>query len=544
MTKQIRILALAVLVSGAVFGEEPFTVTLDTVADAFFMRSFWGDYESKAPAVTGSPYRYQGTGDIKMFQSSAFDEGLNGRVKFFYAGEVLGGSLQLRAEKETGILGDWEAWLRPFKNLRLLSGNQGQRGQVEPYQHFDDFLVTRIEYLGILLPLWQKNPPSTSGNNLDPTKDFPYAYISPSENKGFAKFAGTDTNDLFMPAGAIVRQPLGLLLDFNFAPLTVSASAGGLFESISRPFKIPWGVGSGTRLSDYDNTHDPVSMSKTSFGFRVEGAQIADRVTAAAVYKYADSYLAKPEADVTDNIIEETVRNHAFGLYANIKVLPSLGITAGYSGLARSWENSKYPDTKPSEAGDLDYEAHELSEHKQAAFPYLSGIDLRASYTGINKLLISLNNNLSFANIRGISQADRAAGHFANAWAYGGPLNEDSIYAEKRAEEYLGIYNALALAYELSEVLLLNFQAANQYGTFTLREERGAVAQSFTETLGLYAGLSYKIIRTDRISGSIRGGFDLRMSSYSYQDFGSKDKPIHKTGYIDFGIPLGLKVEF
>jgi hypothetical protein len=544
MKKQVNVLFLTVLVLGAAFGQEPFTVTLDTVADVFFLRAFWGDYGSKTPAVTGSPYRYQGTGDFKMFQSSAFDEGLNGRVKFLYAGDIIGGSLQLRAEKNTGILGDWEAWLRPVRYVRVLTGNQGQRGQVEPYQNFDDFLLTRIEYLGVLLPLWQKTPPSTSGNNLDPTKDFPYGYINPSENKGFAKFAGTDTNDLFTPAGSISRQPMGFLLDLNFAPLAVSVSAGGLFESLSRPFKTPWSQGSGTRLSDYDSAHDPVSNTKTNFGFRVEGLEIAELVTAAAVYKYADSYLAKPEADVLDNTIEETVRNHAFGLYVNVKPLAVLGITAGYSGLAQSWENPKYPDTKPGTAGDADYELHELSEHKRVNFPYFNGIDLRACYTGITRLSITSNNNLSFARIKGISQDDRADGLFVKGWAYEGFLNEDSVYAERQAEEYFGLYNALGLQYELSGAFIVEFQAANRLGFFTLREGGAPVARSVTETLGLYTGLVYTVIQTDRIRGSIRGGFDLKMSSYSYQDFGSRDKPVHKTGYIDFGIPLGLKLEF
>ncbi|MDR1099037.1 MAG: hypothetical protein LBL28_01005 [Treponema sp.] len=544
MKKHIILLFLTALVFGSAFAEEPFTVIIDAIADVFYMRSFTGDYGAKNPAAVGSPYLYQGEGDIKSFQSSAFDDGLNGRVTFLYADEIIGGSLQLRAENDTGILGDWDAWLRLGKYMKVLTGNQGQRGQVAAYQNFDDFLSTKIDYLGILLPFWQKNPPSTSGNNLDPTRDFPYGYISPSENKGFAKFAGTDTNDLFMPAGSTDRQVMGYLLDLTFAPLTISASAGGLFESLSRPFKTPWIQGSGTRLSDYDNTYDPVLSTKTNFGFRAEGAQIADILTVAAVYKYADTYLAKPEAVDTENTIDEAVRNHAFGLYANVKPASFLGISAGYSGLVQSWENSKYPATKPSSAGDIDYETHELSEYRRINFPYYNGVDLRAFFTGVEKLSITFNNNLSFARIKGISQADRADGSFAKGWAYAGQLNEDNAFAEKRAEDYLGFYNALGLKYEINNALDLDFQAANQLGFFTLREDGAPVARSITESLGLYTGLSYRVIQRDRVRGSIRGGIDLKISSYSYQDFGSKDKPTHKTGYIDFGIPLGIKVEF
>jgi hypothetical protein len=535
---------MATLALGAAFADGPFTVTLDAVADVFYMRNFSGDYKSKNPSITGSPYRYQGNGDIKMFQSSAFDDGLNGRVKFFYSGEKIGGSLQLRAENNAGILGDWDAWLRFGKYVRILAGNQGERGQVEPYQNFDDFLNTKIDYFGVLLPFWQKNPPTTSGNNIDPTKDFPYGYTGPSDNKGFAKFTGTDTNDLFMPAGSITRQTMGFLFDLTFAPLTVSASAGGLFESLSLPFNMPWGQGSGTRLSDYDNTYDPVASTKANFGFRVEGAKIIDLLTMAAVYKYADSYLAKTGASDSGNTIEEAVRNHALGVYANVSPASFWGISAGYSGLIQSWENQKYPATQPGNGGDLDYALHELSEYKKVIFPYYSGIDLRVFFTGIENLSITCNNNVSFAGVKGISQNDRADGRFAKGWAYGGELNENSPRAENRAENYFGLYHALGVKYEITAALTAGLQAASQLGIFSLRENSFLAARSISETLGLYAGVTYTLIENSHIRGSIRGGFDIRISFYTYQDFGSQDKPIHKAGYIDFGIPMGILVEF
>jgi hypothetical protein len=525
-----------------------FSITLDAIVDAVYIRSFSGDYAEKNPALPGSPYRYQGDGDMRSFTPSTFDDSLNARVKFDYSGDVFGGILQLRAESGTARLGDWEAWLRLGKMLRILTGNMAQRGQVEQYKNFDDFLRTRVDYFGVLLPVWKMNPPLVMGNNFDPTLNFPYGYIAPNDNYGYAELAGTDTNDLFMPAGSTSRQTMGVLLDVSYAPVTLSASVGGLFQSQSRPFKTPWATGgSGLTLSDWDNTYDPAYNSGTTFAARAEGAKILDMITAAVVYKYADSCLEKLTAENANNIIEEKIGNHAFGLYVNVTPpVPGLGISAGYSGLFKTQKNPKYKDTTISSTIGEDANTHSLSVYKEVEYPYYSGVDLRLVYEGIEKLTLTCNNNISFARVYGTKNRQE---NFASGWAYPGRLNEADdgnpstpYMVPFRSETYVGLYNALGVNYRITETLAVDLQAANRYAVFSLDWEESPVS-SVTNSFGLYAGASYTVYQKDNFHASIRGGLDFKWNTYSYQD-DSTLRNTHYAGYLDFGIPVAVKVVF
>ncbi|MDR1174772.1 MAG: hypothetical protein LBK83_04805 [Treponema sp.] len=548
MKKIACIFLLAALGFGTAFADGPFSVTLDAIVDAFYVRSFGGDYAEKTPALPGSPFKYQGDGDIRSFTASVFDDNLNARVKFDYSNEVFGGILQLRAESGTAALGDWEAWLRLGKYIRVLTGNMGQRGQVEQYKNFDDFLRTRVDYFGVFLPVWKTNPPLVMGNNFDPTANFPYGYIAPNDNYGYAELMGTDTNDLFMPAGSVSRQTMGVLLDLSYAPVTLSASAGGLFQSRSRPFKTPWATGgSGTTLSDWDTTYDPAYNSGINFAIRAEGARILDMVTAAAVYKYAASSLEKLTAENKDNIIKEKIGNHAFGLYVNVTYpVYSLGISVGYSGLLKTQENPKYKDTVIKDTIGEDANTHYLSVYKEVVYPYYSGIDIRVVYTGLKNLTLTCNNNISFAKIYGTKNREET---FTCGWAYSGRLNEADdgnpatpYVVPFRSESYVGLYNALGANYKITEVLAVDLQLANRLAVFSFRWEHNPL-RSVTNSFGVYAGASYTVYQRGSFHASIRGGLDLKWNSYSYQE-DSALRNVHHAGYLDFGIPVALKVVF
>jgi hypothetical protein len=527
-------------------GGQPFSVTLDAVFDAVYIRTLSGDYAEKNPALSGSPYKYQGDGDISSFRSSVFDDGLNARVKFDYSNEVFGGILQLKAESGTAVLGDWEAWLRPGKHLRILTGNTGQRGQVEQYKHFDDFLKTRVDYFGVLYPVWKLNPRSITANNFDTMAEFPYGYDAPSANYGYAELAGTDTNDLFMPAGSTSRQTMGVLLDLSYAPVTLSASVGGLFQSQSRPAKKPWSFIGNTVSSEYDSIYDPAVNSGTNFAFRLEGAKILDMVTAAAVYKYADSYLEKLTAPSKENTIDEKIKNHAFGLYVNVTPpVSGLGISVGYSGLLKTLENPKYNDTDTT-TDVVDDDLHLAQLYRETLFPFYNGIDLRVVYRGIENLTLTCNNNISFATVYGTTNRDEV---FASGWAYSGKLNEADdgnpstpYRVPFRSENYTGLYNSLGVNYRISESLAADLQVANRRAFFTLQWEEDPLG-SVTNSFGVYAGAVYTVYRKGNFHASIRGGLDLKWNTYSYQD-DSTLKNVHHAGYMDFGIPVAIKVIF
>ena len=134
--------------------------------------------------------------------------------------------------------------------------------------------------------------------------------------------------------------------------------------------------------------------------------------------------------------------------------------------------------------------------------------------------------------------------HYSKTWVYRSWLNQNSFSVpviEQRSESYLGLYNALGVKYAVTDSLTADLQAANQLGIFSLDWEEEAV-QSVTDYFGLYAGVTYTVFETEKIRASLRGGVAAKLSSFSYQDPTTKD--IHKAGILDFGIPIGVKVEF
>jgi hypothetical protein len=542
MRKGICAFALAALVCVAVCADGLFTVSIDTVRDALWMRTFSGDYAVKEPDFSQTVFNYQGEGETKSFQTTAFGDTFTALVKFAYADEQYGGLLQLKMiNGVNNIFGsDWEAWLRLGSHARLLGGNQAQRGKIAQYQNFDDFLTLKIDNLGIMIPDWQRTPQYVSGgtgNNLNEA-DFPYGYGQPNTERGFSKFAGSETGDLFIPAGSTGRLS-GFLADCVFDPVTITASVGGLFEQANLPLDTPWAELWSPTLPSYDKTREPVVKTGIGFGVRAEATEIAGILTAAAMYKYAASTVTKLEALDDKNLVDELVNNHAFGVYANIRPIAGLGITLGYSGQVRFWKNTEYQNTNPTGESIIE---HWPSKYGKTVYPFYNGIDLRAQYSGVEKLTVTFNNNVSFSRLGGT--VDRTE-IFINSWAYASQLNEnvEDNGAAGRSENYLGYYAALGAAYNPSDVLTLYAQVANQLGVFTLRWEEDPLT-SITDNLGAYIGVKYQFIKKFGFRSSVRGGLALKLHSYSYQETISADRLVLKAGYCEFGIPIAIKVEF
>jgi hypothetical protein len=560
MKKIFLVLALAAAGLGTVFADG-FGITVSAITDAFFWRHLTGDYAEQLS--NGTQYVYQGGDEIKAFQTSAFDSGMTGTIKFTYTDDYFGALLgispryiakswgtEVAANLYTGFLiddFDWEAWLKVFGgHLKLLAGNQAQRGQIERYQHFDDFLKTKIDSLGVFYPIWQRvTLANTGAGNVVPSLSFPYGYETLGASKGFAAFASSETNDLFVPAGSTSQQALGFLVDAIFEPVTVSASVSGLFSQLELPFGSPWVSDEGTRLTGQDTTHEPLFNRNISGALRVEGAKLADLVSVAGVYKYTEADTTKDNAEAESMLLDEKVRCHAFGIYFNITPLAGLGITAGYSGLLPLWE-------APVTQTHLDNQAaedHRLSAYSDTIQPFYNGADLRASYSGIDDLRITFNNNVSFASVKGTADYHKK---YSVGWAYETELNatkdDTNPGGEGRTENYLGIYNALGLAYQLSPALSLDLQIANQLGLFTLDfvtiDGEAGTLKSSTNVLGSYAGFSY-VIPSQKTSAkaTLHAGLACKWSAYQYQRL-DNNYTIDQAGYLDFGIPLEVKVEF
>jgi hypothetical protein len=404
--------------------------------------------------------------------------------------------------------------------------------------------------MGVLVPVWRYTSLVNTGNNYDVINNFPNGYTSPQQSLGYTEFAGTDTGDLFMPAGSTIRRS-GFLLDLQYAPVTISASVGGLLENLVSPSQVWWTVpaSEATRRPEYyDVSHQPLIKRKLNFGFRAEGDKIADFVTLSGVYKFAQNFISKGEADDEMDEILLTINNHAFGLYANAAPLPGLGVTVGYSGFVRTWKNlaekTALSTSDASVAANVYYDDDLVFlyyKNQEINFPYYSGIDLRfdldSTFLQMTGLSLTLNNNLSFA---GMSSAENTTTNRAIGWAYTGELNNQQ--SAKRSEGYFGMNNVLGIKYEATKTLTAQLQAANQLGLFTLQWENDPV-HSVTDYIGVYAGSIITIYGKNGAKASIRGGIALKASLFSYQT-ATAEAPTFNAGFIDFGFPLGLMVEF
>ncbi|MDR1787269.1 MAG: hypothetical protein LBR16_02300 [Treponema sp.] len=533
---------LPALCPSAVFADGFYTLSLDSVFDALYLMRFSGSYSDASTKPSTNPYPYQGEGETSAFQTSLFDKGLKGRLNFSYEGDRVGGSLQFKTLVDTTYTqgsADWDIWLRLFNNALLLrAGSQGQYGQVEDYDTFDDFLSAKIDHFGILVPNWLSVSIMTTGNVVDGTS-FPYGHTTPGESYGYAEVKNSGANDLFMAAGALSRQGMGFLLDAAAGPLTFSVSAGGLLLSTSQPLMTWYKDSPNGVLNMYDgDSYDPLETKGFSIAGRVEGADLFNRLNAALVYKYAGSRFTKTEAINAADKIREKVDHHAFGIYANLRTpLDGLFVSLGYSGLAQSWEN---PEGATSITSMPSFDAHYLSQYRKVTLPFYSGFDLMLRYSEGNWFSVTLNNKVSFASVRG--NAHRANNEqFSGGWAYTAQLNEDASGKEAaRIERYFGFYNALGIHFAANKRLAFDVQAAYHAAFFRLHWER-PVLEAVTSVVGLYTGLSYTVLERGRVTGSVRGGLALRFQSHSYQDINAD---IFRGGYLEAGIPIALKVEY
>lgn len=551
MKKLLAIVMCMVCMSAAVFAEGAFTVSLDSAWDALFIRSFSGEFANNGTKSTGNLFPYQGGSETRSFQPSAFDAPLEAIVGFSYSTDNFGGLFKLKATSTAGLdlrASDWEAWLRlgpdPWLKavgLKVLTGNQAQRGKVQHYQNFNDFLMFRNDQLGVMIP--ENTKTFRMGGDVLPETNFPYAYRDKGATTGYADFRSTDSADLFVPAGSSGRLS-GILFDIEIqpVPVTVTFATCGLYENLARPFTTYWS--SLYTNATTDGFYDPdnenlLETSTVSFAFRAEGAKIADMVTVAAFYKFAGSSVRKnlqePSLGMFDesrDLIDGKITDNEFGLHATITPLDKLGITVGYTGFVEQWENN-YKITLVSLSME-ERTNYWWYQYNKADMPFYHGIDLRACYNGINKLKLTLNNNITFASVTG---SKTPANEKRLAWMY----EDDLSGKDNRTENYFGLYNALAVQYEVNEFFTADFQVSNRAGFFSLDWE-GEKVSSVSDNLGMYLGASFKYTVKPGITGSLRGGFALGMRSYTYQSTATGDE--YHAGYTDFGIPIGIKLEY
>jgi hypothetical protein len=175
--------------------------------------------------------------------------------------------------------------------------------------------------------------------------------------------------------------------------------------------------------------------------------------------------------------------NISFGAYADITMVENLGLSLGYTGYTLVNGYSDYNNIM------------------------WSGIDLRATWTGIEGLSISTHNNISFAS--GVE----------NNWALGF-LDKD--------ESFLRLYNSIGATKELTEKFSVNAIIGNVFSVIDR-----AAGKSKAEALWFEPKFIVNVGEHAEFNAGLR--LDLEMTTDPGSDTETK---------TTFSIPVGIKVSF
>jgi hypothetical protein len=468
-----------------------FSVSASIYSDAVGITSYTGDYTDKGKNA------YLGSADIvvfplgsSIFDTDTVDDDIN--VNFSYEQEegFFGGRMQVIGptngiRKGAVRLGWFGAWIQPFDFLRIYAGNEFKRGIMSRYRYanFNDFV------------------PSME-------KDFGAIYFSKPS-------AGNISNGLPLDAGFAIYRPNpfvgGVIFTLDFEKITIDLGSQNVSTTIEPPF---FNMSSSSKSGGSDKW----DYRTNDFGFkaRADVAGIAGILNLEAVAHYNSTSIkyddpaeaAKDGAAGVSDSLDNTV---LFGLYGNIRALPSLGITLGYSGQTRFASAETYATGTG------------VAETAKTIYPFWHGFNLNTYFNGIKNIRITFNNNLSFANIEDDSDAATTI--------YG--IYTDTLSSGIK-NNWLAVYNGLDVKYLINEMLTLDAAVANKIGIATVENLSGTVNHTY-DSLSVYAGVILEVAT----HATIEAGLAFNNTSYSNDAANSA-----KYGVLRFGVPVRFTIQY
>jgi hypothetical protein len=262
------------------------------------------------------------------------------------------------------------------------------------------------------------------------------------------------------------------------------------------------------------------SYSQAGGAVRVSGSKLLnDFLNLDVIYKI---HGADPDTNsiVKDQPDDQGIYDHSFGLYAGISVMKDLALGVGYSGYVRTHENA--------------------TNNNKYIYPLFSGIDLRLKFTGVDKLSLIFNNNISFAGTTGddddatlivglnnLKSGQDIGGKGANG---GKELTESSFF----------MANMLGIFYKVTDDLTGSFQVGNKLTTYNETDGRESTTKktdSVTDQLWVAAGAEFTLGSNVLLGAALR--LDVDSTSKKVTDTAETNG-----GLLTFGIPLRIKVQF
>jgi hypothetical protein len=408
----------------------------------------------------------------------------------------------------TGTVGMWKASI----------GNAGERGVVDNFSSvFDGFLTLKHDQYGIFaltkVSLEDPQPPESA---------FPANKTGYSARSSSVTTASWDVRNFAndAPHGYKTKPWFGIYADLkDYVPITVAVAG-----SLNDPKENKPG----------DNV-EPDFYHKANAAIRVSGTKIADLVSFDVIYKYW-SYGGQSVTQTVNGLSSvEDASTHTFGLYANLFVLDGLGIGVGYSGAFMTLEDG----------GDREFYNDSTKTAKRSA-PFFNGIDLRVQYS-LAPFTFTLNNNISFASAEG-SKNDIVYGFIDTSNrrdALNNPIPPG--LTEKESESYFGLYNALAVAYKVTDTLTVKFLLGNELISYSYENSTDKAMIASVDILfdKLQTALMASFVVHPNVT--FRAGLDL-INTYRTVDGSTKADGFSwettKYGTLEFGIPIGVKIVF
>jgi hypothetical protein len=225
--------------------------------------------------------------------------------------------------------------------------------------------------------------------------------------------------------------------------------------------------------------------------FRIGGRLIADIGvgTVSALFK-TQSFPIKPFNDMYALMPDpiswpgEVMDMTTFGAYVDLTAVENLGVSLGYTGFVLGNDDS---DAKKS---------------------VYSGIDLRATWTGIEGLSLSTHNNVSFAK------------------------GEDWYYGREAGSSFFTVYNAIGATKELTEKFSVNAEVGN---IFSKTDSKSPAGDAEIEHNNFWGGL--KLITS--LTENVEFNTGLKVDFANTAMTGEEDVTI-----TTFSIPVGIIVSF
>jgi hypothetical protein len=409
-----------------------------------------GDITSIPLDFNASAVSVNSDGDVDSFTDSGFGEDNESTLRFSYESEFFGGVASL------GFLPDFGAYFEED-----FATNPPPLAIDELYAWIKPF-GTHFKFTGGIF------------ENTDGVAD----YTDDIDNFGMGVFYDDDDHigPYLEPESSKTGTALvnGFLAEAAFGPITAQLHLGPNFSGKSAAPFFNDAYGNGLNIDD----------AEARF-YRVGGRLIAD-IGVGTVSALVKSY----SIPTLGFFPGKAINLITFGAYADITAIETLGISLGYTGFVSANDDS---DIKT---------------------PLWSGIDLRATWTGIEGLSISTHNNISFAKGE-------------DYWI---PRNEDSAL-------FFSLYNAVGATKEITEKLSVNVEIGNIFSTTNYAFDYDADQDGSNESTrpetdydNFWAGL--KLI--SRLAEDTEFTVGVRVD---YEKTGDETATI-------FSVPVGLKVSF